>query len=241
VLLDEIGEISPRLQVALLRVLEAGEVRPVGSAKARQIHCRIIAATNADLGALAERGAFREDLLFRLRRMEIFIPPLRERREDTVPLAEHFMAEGRTDGGRPQFSEDLRTVLHGHGWPGNARELRNTMERMRLLNSDRLDYGLAEFEGREPALAQKPAADGQQPAKPTMKCGRDPLHRLEKLRALFREKNILTSKEVIRTLGVSQATGTSDLKKLVSEGLVDKVMPTAAPRTHYFRLRPSQT
>ncbi len=145
-LLDEIGEIPSRLQAALLRVLETGEVRPVGSSRPRKAACRVVAATNADLEALSARGLFRADLLFRLHRLAVRIAPLRERREDVLPLAEHFLADGRRDGRRAVLSAELRDELQRRPWPGNVRELRNLVERMRLLGSDKLAYGVGDLE-----------------------------------------------------------------------------------------------
>ncbi|MFH1024405.1 MAG: sigma 54-interacting transcriptional regulator [Planctomycetota bacterium] len=163
VFLDEIGNIPPRLQMALLRVLETGEIRPVGSAANRKIACRIVAATNADLTAMAGRAAFRRDLLFRLNRLEIRLPPLRERPEDILPLADYFLSEGRRDGQRPVMSEDVRRRLTLHAWPGNIRELRNVIERMRLLHSDKLSYDTADLDLRAetpdpPAAPESPLA-----------------------------------------------------------------------------------
>ena len=148
VLLDEIGDISPRLQVALLRVLESAEVRPVGSSSNRHVECRVLAATNADLERLAAAGGFRKDLIFRLKRLEIRVPALRDRREDILELAGHFLGEGRRDGIRPVMSDDLRRALLAHAWPGNVRELRNEVERIRLLGSEKRTYTLEDLAGR---------------------------------------------------------------------------------------------
>ena len=113
VLLDEVGEMPLRLQAALLRVLEAGEIRPVGATAGRTVACRILAATNADLGKLVAAGRFRQDLLFRLKRLELRLPPLRERGRDVLELAGRFLAEGRSDGRRPEISEALGAELLG--------------------------------------------------------------------------------------------------------------------------------
>ena len=145
IFLDEIGEISPKLQVALLRVLETGEVRPVGSTEIYHIRCRIIAATNADLVQLANIGRFRQDLVFRLKRLEIPVPPLRNRPDDILALARHFMDLDRESGVHVILSPQLETVLCQYDWPGNVRELRNVIERMRLLNSDKLSYDVNDF------------------------------------------------------------------------------------------------
>ena len=141
ILLDEMGTIHPRLQAALLRVLETGEIRAVGSSTTRKIKCRILAATNADLLRLVEEGEFRADLLFRLQRLGVHLPPLSDRRDDIMPLARHFLDIGRPPGLHAVLSPDLIHVLEKYDWPGNVRELRNVIERMRLMHSDKLSYG----------------------------------------------------------------------------------------------------
>lgn len=256
ILLDEIGDISPGLQVALLRVLEAGEVRPVGSGRSHKVACRIIAATNADLTSLVARGLFRQDLVFRLRRLEIFMPPMRERREDILTLVDHFLCLGRSDARRPALSEDLRTRLRSLDWPGNVREIRNTVERLRLLNSEKLSYDASDLDGLSigaPAGGQSPVAapSGGAPVaspleKPTeagpagdavLSHGRTAMRRLDRMRDHFRRHGKLTRAEIVRLLGVSGPTATSDLKALLAEGLIERVMPSASRRSHYFRLR----
>ena len=146
ILLDEIGDVSPRLQASLLRVLETGEIRAVGSTETRHISCRIIAATNANLAVLARQDQFRMDLLYRLQRLGIHVPPLRERREDVMPLARYFLDAGRRIGVHAKLSQDLRDTINAYGWPGNIRELKNVIERMRLMHSDKLQYGLDDLD-----------------------------------------------------------------------------------------------
>lgn len=151
IFLDEIGDISPKLQVSLLRVLETGEIRPVGSADKHKVKCRIIAATNANLDQLAAEGRFRQDLVYRLKRLEIYIPPLRERPTDIITLAQHFFNEGRPSGVLASMSGALQEAFFNYQWPGNVRELRNVIERLRLLNSDKLSY---EAKDLEPTMLQ---------------------------------------------------------------------------------------
>ncbi len=166
--LDEIGEISPRLQTALLRVLESGEIRAIGCTKSRLIHCRVIAATNADLGAGVAAGTFRRDLLYRLERLCIHIPPLRERREDIMLLARQFLDEGRPFGTHTTVSRTFTEAVRAYDWPGNVRELRNAIERMRLTHSDKLEYTLADLDIRLATPAPTPApAAGREPHIPT--------------------------------------------------------------------------
>ncbi len=144
--LDEIGDISPRLQAVLLRVIETGEIRAVGSAKPRKINCRIVAATNTNLAMLAEQRRFRRDLLFRLQRLGIHVPALRDRRDDILLLTRHFLDMGRSIGSHATISKELREALLSYDWPGNVRELRNAIERMRLMHSDKPSYVLDDLD-----------------------------------------------------------------------------------------------
>ena len=131
IFLDEIGEMSPALQVRLLRTLELGEVRPVGSSRAMSVDVRVIAATHRDLERAAVEGTFRRDLFYRLHVFAIHVPPLRERREDVPLLAAHFLA-GFASRGRDAASltPAALAALAAHDWPGNVRELENTLERL---------------------------------------------------------------------------------------------------------------
>jgi two-component system, NtrC family, response regulator HydG len=131
--LDEIGDLPLPLQVKLLRALEAGEVKPVGSPRPRRIDVRIVCATHRDLKKLVRAGAFREDLYYRLAGLTVALPPLRDRREDIVPLAEHFLAQ-EVDGVQRGFSSDARARLLAHAWPGNARELRHVVQLAVILS-----------------------------------------------------------------------------------------------------------
>ena len=134
-LLDEIGTLEPRQQAKLLRVLETGELERVGASRARKIDVRILSATNADIAAEVAVGRFREDLLFRLNTIEIHLPPLRERRDDIRPLAEHLLRRyaARYRKALPGFEPEALEALEGHAWPGNVRELDHTLERAVLM------------------------------------------------------------------------------------------------------------
>jgi DNA-binding NtrC family response regulator len=135
IFLDEIGGVGPNLQARLLRVLQEGTIRRVGSNDPIPLDVRVVAATNRDLAQAVREGQFREDLFFRLNVVTIHIPPLRERREDIPLLAEHFAHKhGRADGARA-ISEAARELLVGYGWPGNVRELENVVARALALNS----------------------------------------------------------------------------------------------------------
>jgi DNA-binding NtrC family response regulator len=135
IFLDEIENTSPNLQSKLLRVLETGDVRPVGGTRTRRVDVRLLAASNRDLAAEVRAGRFRADLYFRLNVFTIGIPPLRERREDIVPLAQHFIAASNTALGRSArgLSRATEQALRWAEWPGNVRELRNVIERAVLL------------------------------------------------------------------------------------------------------------
>lgn len=131
--LDEIGDIAPPAQVRLLRFLETHLFRRVGSVRERAVDVRVLAATHEDLRQLVSDGRFREDLYHRLLVFELHIPPLRERREDVVPLAESFLAQGGPTAPRKELGDAARAALQAHTWPGNVRELAHTMERARLV------------------------------------------------------------------------------------------------------------
>ncbi len=128
--LDEVAEIGPDVQAKLLRVLQEGEVLRVGGSEPRAIDVRVVAATNRVLHDEIAAGRFREDLYFRLNVIPIHLAPLRERREDIVPLARHFLARHAADAGRRlTLSADAERTLGAHAWPGNVRELENAVER----------------------------------------------------------------------------------------------------------------
>jgi DNA-binding NtrC family response regulator len=131
IFLDEIGELPLPLQPKLLRVLQERELRPVGATKAEKVDVRLISATNRDLDRRLRDGRFREDLFYRLNVIHIHLPPLRDRVEDVLPLAEHFLARSATRAGKALtgFREATRKLLLGYHWPGNVRELENVVER----------------------------------------------------------------------------------------------------------------
>ncbi|HEX5487612.1 MAG TPA: sigma-54 dependent transcriptional regulator [Rhodanobacteraceae bacterium] len=125
--LDEIGNLPPAGQMKLLRVLESGEFERLGSTRTRKVKVRVISATNADIGAMIRDGKFREDLYYRLNTIEVTLPPLAERSEDVLPLAEHFLDDDAV------LSDDARDALFAYSWPGNVRELKNAIDRAKLL------------------------------------------------------------------------------------------------------------
>jgi DNA-binding NtrC family response regulator len=135
--LDEIGNMPLTQQAKLLRVLQTGELHPVGSSKVRRVSVRVISATNADLSKAVAEGRFREDLLYRLNTVEVQLPPLRERREDIPLLAAHFLAEQGRRYGRSgmRLSQGALEALMTYSWPGNVRELEHAVERAMLMAS----------------------------------------------------------------------------------------------------------
>jgi two-component system nitrogen regulation response regulator NtrX len=134
--LDEVGDLSPRAQTKLLRVLQEGELTRVGGSRLIRVDARVIAATNRDLGERARSGEFREDLYFRLAVIPIVVPPLRERREDIPLLTEHFATQwSKEGGGKPRrFAPQALELLSRYSFPGNVRELHNLVERLLIMN-----------------------------------------------------------------------------------------------------------
>jgi transcriptional regulator with PAS, ATPase and Fis domain len=130
--IDEIGELAPALQPKLLRVLEDGSMRRVGSLKERRVNVRLLAATNRDLGKEVEEKRFREDLYYRINIMTILVPPLRVRENDVLQLADHFAGSGW------EFEAACRDAIARYHWPGNVRQLINAIERAKMLADDEL-------------------------------------------------------------------------------------------------------
>jgi DNA-binding NtrC family response regulator len=140
VFLDEIGETSPAMQVKLLRVLQDGEVRPVGAQRSIQTDARVVAATNVDLERAAADQRFRQDLYYRLSVVVVRLPPLRERRDDIPQLIERFMSTASQRTGRPvSVSPEAVRALMAYRWPGNVRELENTIERLVVFSRGRIE------------------------------------------------------------------------------------------------------
>jgi transcriptional regulator with PAS, ATPase and Fis domain len=135
VFLDEVGEMSLRMQALLLRFLENGEIQPVGSDSVNgRVDVRVITATNRNLPEMVAAGQFREDLMYRIKVVHVHVPPLRERREDVRPLVQHTLARLQS---ALVIDEDAMQVLEQYRWPGNVRELQNVVEQLIWLESDR--------------------------------------------------------------------------------------------------------
>ncbi|MCW8890682.1 MAG: sigma-54 dependent transcriptional regulator [Sedimenticola sp.] len=130
--LDEIGELSATCQAKLLRVLESGEYRPLGSTQIKRTRARIIAATHRDLEKMIAQGRFRQDLYYRLNVLTINIPSLSKRAEDIPLLVDHFLGQALAGAPSPSLSQGAMQQLQAHHWPGNVRELKNMIERLRV-------------------------------------------------------------------------------------------------------------
>ncbi len=196
ILLDEVAEMSPGLQAKLLRITQDGKFQRVGSNKDRFTNARILAATNRNLEKEVEKGAFREDLFYRLDVMEIQVPPLRERRADILPLATQFVAE--FSDRRARFSAAVATCLENYKWPGNVRELRNAMERAAMLC-----HGELVLADHLPSRVRQGTAEGKT----------DDPHQAGKLEEVERQAIIQTLREhnfnrseTARALGISRRT-----------------------------------
>jgi len=160
-LLDEIGEIAWSLQPKLLRVLQEREIDRLGDTRSVAVDVRVIATTNRSLSELVESGAFRADLYYRLNVVPLSIPPLRERREDILPLAEHFLRkyEPKDRKGAFQLGPELTAQLQLHDWPGNVRELENVVRRaLALSTGTTLEAQQLESAGGTPAAAKERGA-----------------------------------------------------------------------------------
>jgi DNA-binding NtrC family response regulator len=158
--LDEIANVPLPQQAKLLRVLESGELEPVGSSRTKRVDVRLLTATNADLHAEIDGGRFRKDLYFRIRTVEIRLPPLRDRREDLLPLAERFRGQHakRYRKDVAGFDSGAVRAMERHSWPGNVRELDHAVERAVLLSRGEritaLDLGLEEGSSQRRGLEE---------------------------------------------------------------------------------------
>jgi transcriptional regulator with PAS, ATPase and Fis domain len=213
VFLDEVAEIPLAAQATLLRVLDQGEVLPVGATRPRPIDVRFIAATNRDLEQEVEHGRFRKDLYFRLAATTIAIPPLRERVAEIGPLARAFVLRTSRELARahmPRILPEVMAALEQHAWPGNVRELRNVMERAVLLAGDG-DIGPAQLPQEK--ISERPAAgdaDRERSRRPTM----PPLHLSARVtEALARDP------EAARLLAVLDACDWNQTKAAVQLGV----------------------
>lgn len=258
VLLDEFGDISSKLQVSLLRVLEANEIRLIGSTTTRQIECKIVIATNVDLQNAVIEKKFREDLFFRLARFEIKLPSLRERVEDIPELIHYFLLanSNRSDKSKSLSTELLNTLTAYH-WPGNIRELKNEMERLYILNPglDVLSLEHFDFTHLQTNTKMTPKTQAIIPSlvsnlKESITKNEAVLKiiqngfRVEKRHALlielFKEYKKLTRSQIMKATNVGPATATKDLQSLMDAGFIVRRSPTKSTSTDYFEIVPTQ-
>lgn len=242
VFLDEIGEISPKMQVSLLRILETGEYRAIGGTETKNLKCKIVFATNRSLADLVEKGLFRQDLQFRLERLIINLPPLRDRSMDIPLLVDHFL--NRQNPNLPPISMEPAALEHLSilPWEGNIRELRNEMERMRLFHSDKKVIGISDLSDKYKILK-----------KPIIKKVLDPkskenimddkalnlkskFRKLDELKCLFENYQKLSRTETAKLLKVSLNTAANYLNSLEEEGFIVRITPTNSVKTHYFEV-----
>jgi len=209
IFLDEIAEMSQALQAKLLRVTQDGRFQRIGSNKEIQTGARIIAASNRILDDEVKGGRFREDLFYRLNVVELNIPPLRERREDILPLAGRFIEEFAK--GKARFSETVAACLENYPWPGNVRELRNAMERAVLLSRSELILP-------EHLPARVRAAAGEAPARETTDPARlEEIERNAIMHAL--KQHHFNRTETAKALGISRRALLYKLQRFREQGL----------------------
>jgi transcriptional regulator with GAF, ATPase, and Fis domain len=200
--LDEVTEMPLSLQSKLLRVLQEGEIRPVGATQERRVNVRIVAATNRNLEKEVSEGRFRDDLYYRLKVFPLRVPPLRERREDIPLLAIHFLERYSTELGKSAggFSQQAMELLQGYDWPGNVRELQNEVQRLVIqldpggfVTPDLLSPRVRHVEGM---------IERVKPTKGTLKEMMDQLERWLLIEALREHKNNKTV--AARALGITR-------------------------------------
>ena len=208
IFLDEIGDAPLDLQVKLLRVLQEGEILPVGETRARRIDVRVVASTNRRLDEMVDEGGFRQDLFFRLNVFSVTVPPLRARRADIEVLARHFLETTRSRMGKApvELADTTLKLLRSYSWPGNVRELENEMERVAILCqsepevspsylAERIRYSRIRSDGEERSLKDQLSA----------------LERRLILEGLAAHGN--NKSQAARTLGITRQTIISKLKK----------------------------
>jgi len=228
--LDEVGDMSLEMQAKLLRVLETGELRPVGSRKQVQVDVRIVSATHHDLRELVREGRFREDLLYRLNVLRVELPPLRERREDVLLLCNHFLElVAERDGDPPRaLAPDAAEAVLRHPWPGNVRELRNAIERACALepgttiSADRLllETPLARPQEQNPAAPSAPPDYHKTYEFEGVALNRRQQRLLDHLRGGIPS---ITNREYCALVQVSERTGLRDLTHLVKNELLVRI------------------
>ena len=233
VFLDEVGEMTQGMQTKLLRVLQEGEVRPVGGKKLIHIDVRAISASNKDIKQMVEQREFREDLFYRLNVVRIDLPPLRDRLEDLPLLVEHFLGD---KGPVVRIDPQALELLRQHSWPGNVRELANVIERAKVLADDDcittdailLDTGVSSLaRGAAPngrSTTAVPFAPSQvralPPDSPLAEIFFELNERQRRLLEYLQAYGSIRNKDYYEIMGVSKSTGWRDLKDLIGRQVV---------------------
>ena len=239
--LDEAIALPARLQGLLLRVLETGDYMPVGSTKPRQCRARIVAAANESLEQAAEDGRFRRDLYFRLCRLSVDIPPLRERLDDLDALTSHFIRNRGLEG-RHQIDESLLTHWRSYDWPGNVRELRNEIDNLIILHGAEAcwtaDHVTTRVSSRRPDSRSPPLVTADTSSliayrTPVPGIGRA-LERRRQILKLVQQQGRLTQKQAIAALGCAVNTARADLAALCQAGLLRRIKTSANLATGWF-------
>lgn len=202
--LDEIGELPLEAQARLLRVLQEGEVRPVGSTTTQKVDIRLIAATHRDLQERCQKGLFREDLFFRLNVIRLHIPPLRERGSDIILLSEALVHRYCEKNGKAplRLSQEAKQRIEAYSWPGNVRELENTMQRAVILceDTEEIDASLLNVD-----IQEKPATDNNDTTNPTPEIATHDLSLKEYFqRVVLENQDKMNETELAKKLGVSR-------------------------------------
>jgi transcriptional regulator with PAS, ATPase and Fis domain len=241
VFMDEIGEINSNMQINLLRILEAKEFRPVGSNTTKQLKCKIVAATNKKLETLVKEGSFRKDLQYRLERLIIEIPPLRDRPTDIPALVEYFLNDQNPNLPKISFENQSLAYICSLKWEGNIRELRNEMDRIRLFYSDKQTLTIAELSDKyKPTitLPEKIVISNVTTETPTLNM-KSKFRKLEELRALFQKCSQLSRTDVACSLHISTNTAASYLMFLESSKFIIKIQDSKSVKTFYYKLNDS--
>ncbi len=204
--LDELAEMPPPMQVSLLRFLDRGEYRPVGSTRTFHADVRVVAATNQNLEQLVSQARFREDLFYRINALTLQVPPLRERKEDIPVLAEHILGGSRAAGlPARSLSQEAMTVLTSYAWPGNIRELRNVLERAIMMSAGKGPIS------REELLAVLPKPSGGLQAGDLSHYSLDEIERLHVQRVL--DANDGNKTQAAKILDIDYKTLLAKMKK----------------------------
>lgn len=259
VFLDEFGDVSPQMQASLLRLLESNEIRLIGDTKTRKVECKIVVATNIDLQQAVFIKKFREDLYFRLTRFDIKLPPLRERKEDIPILINHFLTLNKKPQEKlQQFSKELIEILVSYHWSGNIRELKNEVERLRIMHSDKEILNVEDFDFSRLKNIEKPPLENASvkiieiPDKSKSTENKNDLDhdrilkivqrgnkmdsRQNILKDLFLTYKKISRKQLVEITGMNPGTASKELNSLCSSGFIKKITPTNSVRSHYFIL-----